>query len=49
MLGEPERKTFTLTYDILTENSTESQKLKIEINTREHFSVFGFQQHEKYE
>lgn len=48
MLGEPERKrskkTFTLTYDILAENSTESQKLKIEINTREHFSVFGFQQ-----
>lgn len=48
MLGEPERKrskkTFTLTYDILAENSTEPQKLKIEINTREHFSVFGFQQ-----
>ena len=48
LLGEPERKgskkTFTLTYDILAENSTEPQKLKIEINTREHFSVFGFQQ-----
>lgn len=48
MLGEPERKrgkkTFTLTYDILAEGATEPQKLKIEINTREHFSVFGLQQ-----
>ncbi len=48
LLGEPERKrsrkTFTLTYNILAENTIEPQKLKIEINTREHFSVFGFQQ-----
>ncbi|HEX4045502.1 MAG TPA: nucleotidyl transferase AbiEii/AbiGii toxin family protein [Gammaproteobacteria bacterium] len=48
LLGEPERKrskkTFTLTYDILAEGTTELQKLKIEINTREHFSVFGLQQ-----
>lgn len=48
MLGEPERKrskkTFTLTYNILAEGEVEPQKLKIEINTREHFSVFGFQQ-----
>ncbi len=46
MLGEPERKrskkTFTLTYDILAEGETEPLKLKIEINTREHFSVYGF-------
>lgn len=45
MLGEPERKrskkTFTLTYDILAEGEAEPQKLKIEINTREHFSVYG--------
>jgi len=48
ILGEPERKrskkTFTLTYDILAEDASEPQKLKIEINTREHFSVFGLQQ-----
>jgi predicted nucleotidyltransferase component of viral defense system len=46
MLGEPERKrskkTFTLTYDILAEGEAGPQKLKIEINTREHFSVYGF-------
>lgn len=45
MLGEPERKrskkTFTLTYNILAEGEVEPQKLKIEINTREHFSVYG--------
>jgi predicted nucleotidyltransferase component of viral defense system len=45
MLGEPERKrskkTFTLTYNILAEGESEPQKLKIEINTREHFSVYG--------
>lgn len=45
MLGEPERKrskkTFTLTYDIFAEGDSEPQKLKIEINTREHFSVYG--------
>ncbi len=48
MLGEPERKrskkTFSLTYNILAEESVEPQKLKIEINTREHFSIFGLQQ-----
>src|SRR3989338_672630 len=48
LLGEPERKrskkTFSLTYDILGEGATEPQKLKIDINTREHFAVFGFQQ-----
>lgn len=42
MLGEPERKrskkTFTLTYDILAEGESAPQKLKIEINTREHFT-----------
>lgn len=47
MLGEPERKcgkkTFTLTYDILTGDFAQPQKLKVEINTREHFSVFGWQ------
>ncbi len=48
LLGEPERKrskkTFTLTYNIFAEGANEPQKLKIEINTREHFSVYGFQQ-----
>ncbi|TAK73998.1 MAG: nucleotidyl transferase AbiEii/AbiGii toxin family protein [Gammaproteobacteria bacterium] len=48
LLGEPERKrskkTFTLTYNIPAEDALSPQKLKIEINTREHFSVFGFQQ-----
>ncbi|HEX4044344.1 MAG TPA: nucleotidyl transferase AbiEii/AbiGii toxin family protein [Gammaproteobacteria bacterium] len=48
LLGEPERKrskkTFTLTYDISIEGSPNVQKLKIEINTREHFSVFGWQE-----
>ncbi|EDP46940.1 nucleotidyl transferase AbiEii/AbiGii toxin family protein [Rickettsiella grylli] len=47
ILGEPERKrskkTFTLTYNILAENAIATQKLKIEINTREHFSVFELQ------
>lgn len=46
ILGEPERKrskkTFTLTYNIFAEGEVEPQKLKIEINTREHFSVYGF-------
>lgn len=47
ILGAPLRKRskniFTLIYEILTENSAAPQKLKIEINTREHFSVFGWQ------
>jgi predicted nucleotidyltransferase component of viral defense system len=30
-----------LTYDILAEGESEPQKLKIEINTQEHFSVYG--------
>lgn len=46
ILGEPERKrskkTFTLSYNILAEGESQPQKLKIEINTREHFSVYGF-------
>ena len=47
ILGEPERKrskkTFTLIYNIFPEGTSAPQKLKIEINTREHFSVFGLQ------
>lgn len=45
-LGEPKRKLtegrFTLYYRFLTETEPQSQrKIKIEINTREHFSVMG--------
>lgn len=50
LLGSPLRKRsknlFTLTYEIQTKNSATLQKLKIEINTREHFSVFGWRQKE---
>lgn len=45
-LGEPSRKfgqgRVTLTYSITTENSGNKQKLKLEINTREHFSILGY-------
>lgn len=50
MLGKPKRdaskKGFTLTYSIMPENGKEKQSLKIEINTREHFSLHGWQQKE---
>ena len=46
MLGVPERKrskkTFTLTYDILAEGTNEPQKLKIEINTTEHYHLLDY-------
>lgn len=47
LLGKPKRgaskKGFTLTYGFIPENSKEKQSLKIEINTREHFSVYGWE------
>lgn len=48
LLGEPSRdkskKGFTLTYGFTPENGKDVQSLKIEINTREHFSVHGWEQ-----
>jgi predicted nucleotidyltransferase component of viral defense system len=48
LLGKPKRgankKGFTLTYKISPENGKEQQSLKIEINTREHFSIYGWEQ-----
>ncbi len=47
LLGKPKRdaseKGFTLTYKISPENGKEKQSLKIEINTREHFSMYGWE------
>jgi predicted nucleotidyltransferase component of viral defense system len=46
LLGKPKRGSskngFTLTYNVSSENVNEKQKLKIEINTREHFTVYGW-------
>lgn len=45
ILGNPKRgsskKGFTLTYGFTPEGSSTKQSLKIEINTREHFSIYG--------
>lgn len=50
LLGNPKRnfsvKGFTLTYEISPENAREKLKLKIEVNTREHFSVYGLEKKE---
>lgn len=50
LLGKPKRdrsrKGFTLTYGILPESGNAKQKLKIEVNTREHFSVYGWEKKE---
>lgn len=50
LLGKPKRdssrKGFTLTYGISSEGGKENKKLKIEINTREHFSVYGLEKKE---
>jgi len=50
MLGKPARDAsnniVTLTYKIPIENSIKPQKLKIEINAREHFSMYGLCQKE---
>jgi predicted nucleotidyltransferase component of viral defense system len=50
LLGKPQRgsskKGFTLTYKFIPENGKEKQSLKIEINTREHFSVYGWEKKE---
>lgn len=47
LLGKPNRKSsrkgVTLTYNFLSETENKKQSIKIEINTREHFSVFGWQ------
>lgn len=46
LLGQPKRdssrKGFTLSYEIVLEGG-KKQKLKIEINTREHFSFYGWE------
>jgi predicted nucleotidyltransferase component of viral defense system len=48
-LGEPKRKRgegrVTLLYRFKTESRNAPSKLKIEINTREHDSLFGFEKH----
>jgi predicted nucleotidyltransferase component of viral defense system len=48
LLGIPKRKASskgaTLTYSFLSETQNEKQSIKIEINTREHFSVFGWEE-----
>lgn len=50
LLGKPKRgaskKGFTLTYSITPENGKEKRSLKIEINTREHFSFYGWEMKE---
>jgi len=50
LLGNPNRdsskKGFTLTYGISPENGKDMQSLKVEINTREHFSVYGLEKKE---
>lgn len=50
ILGKPRRgsskKGFTLIYGFYPEGVSEKQSLKIEINTREHFSVFGLERKE---
>lgn len=50
LLGKPYRKAsikgVTLTYRFLSEADNNQQSIKIEINTREHFSVYGWQNEE---
>lgn len=50
LLGTPKRgsskKGFTLTYGFIPEGSSTKQSLKIEINTREHFALFGWEKKE---